>query len=345
MSIRYIFRMSILPCPAKTRVLGHTWYVPNGYTESDYTICKQCMNKCGHDIKTFYTFQRSNVKCNCDCYCTKCNKETTFYHRGFGITLIDKETEQEFKKLNSVMCIDMKTCTNYKIFIKQIGIHNDEDFFAVEKAMVGEKEVEIDSKLHYLDGCIIDSFESGIKKTPFMFISLTEKEKMEGREDNKNNIIRLKIQKYKRVPYQPIHFHHEGSFGKRRIIELPRIHNCNDESNKKIEQFDVIKVPDTFIKVDEEPIIFNIQIVCSQPDIEKYLRNQQHWTRKQVEDMKRRITERDELLVKRGQLQSKVDITRQALEKCIAELSTVEQQLTTYNDIVINPNDLLIDFS
>lgn len=301
---------NMYPCPGPNRVSdARIWYTPVGKSTYECTICEECFNKYLKDkpgASDFGVYSQLD-SCNCD--------YNTFYDRcgleigGIKVTITNAKTGEKYTKLdnemanlNGVVHFLLPTCTEYIINIDNLT----GNYFTFESGFIGEKKIIVNGgkNIYYPTNLNIQGFETGTNDS-FMFISPSFREKNEGYNiegENTTNIIKLKFCRWKR------------EYNGAKICNT-RFDDCRSIDNESARSFSSYKslsggatvsggsyvdniktstTTDNFTQIGGE-IEFIIQLVCDQNDSEKYEINKKYYLKKDLEERKKLLSEKEKI--------------------------------------------------
>lgn len=317
------------PCPGRHRVTDHrNWYVPFGKTSHSCTYCEECYNTYVKNTPadTGFTVHSNLHGCNCDYPkdLSKCGVQKN----DLRVTVTDAKTfttykmvENDLANMNGVMHVALPTCTEYTISVENLN-NSPNVYFSFETGKVGDKEIIINhgQRIYYKTDLEIKGFKTGTSDS-FMFISQSNQERFEGKVlegENVTNIISLKFKKWQRhVRECYMEFYCDSTSRSRGGAESMGAtkglskggdsfgHSMANLSGgatvsggSYVDSVRTSTTNDRFDQIDNE-VEFLIQLVCTQPENEKYEANKKYYLKKEFE-------EREKLLSKKKRIEESI---------------------------------------
>jgi len=342
-------KSTLKPCPGITRISDdRNWYIPKNKSADECTYCEECYDNYikGTPTEKNYYYYSGLTSCNCDY-----PKEYTNY----GITVnnirlyvSNSKTHQIYKKIsnpianiNGVVHIVMPTCTPYNITLENID-QDDNSYFTLESIMVGDKEINIDNgeQIYYRTLLDIKGLAAVLCNSLF-FMAPSNKEKMENinistnnDSGNYNNVINLKIQKWKREKDFPVRLLYS-------CLSDCRLYDCDDgkvnyirggiavAGCEYVDHLTMTQTKDTF-EPTSEVFEFTIQLICEQTDEEKYVANMDHYLQRDAQKRNELIKQQNECLEKVKEKEMKMRELQAEIENEQVKLRDVEKELLNF---------------
>lgn len=336
---------NMYPCPGSNRVTdARNWFVPPGKNTSECTICEECFDKYLKDKPEAKDFgEYSHLEsCNCDydIFFDKSGLEID----GVKITITNAKTGEKFAKLddsmanlNAVVHFVLPTCTEYVINVNNLN----GNYLTFESGLVGEKKIVINGgkKIYYPSDIKIRGFETGSNES-FMFISPSNREKCEGYNiegENITNIIKLKLKRWKRESnecYSQTRFNDcrfdDECYGYRGSTFS--LASCSNKSlsggatisgGSYVDNVKTTTTTDKFTQIGDE-IELVIQLVCDQDESEKYETNKKYHLKKDFDQRRKLLTEKEKIELEISSLKKKLDAEEKKLDEVEIKLRKYE---------------------
>lgn len=317
------YSFTSFPCPGKYRVTdSRKWYIPPGKTTSDCTYCEECYNNHIKGTSDDYGYNVYNNLNQCNCDYPKDYSQHELLKNDVKVMVINKKTKQPFLKmdnmsanLNGVAHFVLPTCSEYEIAIENVN-NTQNTYLTFETGKVGDKNIVINDgqKIYYPRTINVQGFKTGTNDS-FMFLSLSNQEKYEGKSvenENVSNILSIKVQKWTRQQVPSYSDWDSYGMGRSKGMCLescaaPRSRSHESVSGgatvsggQYVSGVQTTSTKDKFVETGG-PVEFLIQLVCNQTDYEKYEANKKYHLRDQ-------IAKRDELLKKKKEYEN--DVTK-----------------------------------
>jgi hypothetical protein len=315
-------------CPGQNPVSDHfrRWYVPPGKTTRDCTYCEECFNAHirGTPAEDGFTIHRNVANCTCDYKRQQDVSVEITNSKGFDSKAFPLVKGHDEANANGVLHVALPTCAQYTIHVCN---NTRGDYLSVVKGTVGDTPIVINEgeRIFYPKDIYIDGFTTGSNES-FLFVSPSTEEKGTLPGENKTNIIRLTIQRWKRKPKPAFAFcgtgeYELGEFGAS-SAGFGVTGGATVRGGAHVDHVQTRLTNDSFERVGE-PIEYVIQLVCVQSDEEKAKANRAYYAHKRAE-------ERRKLTFEQSDLQERVQKAERECARLKAQLDEVSHKLMAF---------------